>query len=91
MPTGVDWRRQLGGIRSVMDQSQAPPLDALADYHRSGSYGFSPPAVLDCLRSGVGAGMTIPDPTDRTAQKFRVVAWHKTEDGRRRCGCVAVR
>jgi hypothetical protein len=72
--TGVDWRRQLGGIRSVMDQFQAPPLDALADYQRSGSCGFSPPAVIDCLRSGVGAGMTLPDPTDPTAQKFRVVA-----------------
>jgi arginine/lysine/ornithine decarboxylase len=26
-----------------MDQSQAPLLDALADYHRSNRYGFSPP------------------------------------------------
>lgn len=27
-----------------MDQSQAPILDALADYHRSGRYGFTPPS-----------------------------------------------
>jgi arginine decarboxylase len=26
-----------------MEQAQAPLLDALADYHRSGRYGFSPP------------------------------------------------
>jgi len=26
-----------------MDQSQAPLLDALADYHRSNRYGFTPP------------------------------------------------
>jgi hypothetical protein len=71
---GVDWRRQLGGIRSVMDQSQAPAPEALADYHRSGSYGFSPPAVIDCLRSGPAAGMTLPDPTAPTAQQFRVIA-----------------
>ncbi|MGO9153701.1 hypothetical protein [Mycobacterium sp.] len=57
-----------------MDQSQAPPLDALADYRRSGSYGFSPPAVIGRLRSGVGAGRPLPDPTDPTAEQFRVVA-----------------
>jgi arginine/lysine/ornithine decarboxylase len=27
-----------------MDQNQAPLLDALADYHRKGRYGFTPPA-----------------------------------------------
>jgi arginine/lysine/ornithine decarboxylase len=27
-----------------MDQNQAPLLDAIADYHRRGRYGFSPPA-----------------------------------------------
>jgi arginine/lysine/ornithine decarboxylase len=31
-------------------------------------------AVIDYLRSGVAAGMTLPDPADRTAQRFRVVA-----------------
>ena len=30
-------------------------------------------AIIDYLRSGVEAGMTLPDPTDRTAQRFRVV------------------
>lgn len=33
-----------------MDQSQAPLLDALVDYHRSNRYGFSPPGH----RQGVG-------------------------------------
>lgn len=31
-------------------------------------------AVIDYLRSGVEAGMTLPDPADPTAQRFRVVA-----------------
>jgi arginine decarboxylase len=31
-------------------------------------------AVIDYLRSGVDAGMTLPDPADSTAQQFRVVA-----------------
>jgi arginine/lysine/ornithine decarboxylase len=31
-------------------------------------------AVIDYLRSGVEAGMTLPDPADPTAQHFRVVA-----------------
>ncbi|MEZ0351090.1 aminotransferase class I/II-fold pyridoxal phosphate-dependent enzyme [Mycobacterium sp. pR1184] len=31
-------------------------------------------AVIEYLRSGVEAGMTLPDPTDPTAQRFRVVA-----------------
>jgi arginine decarboxylase len=31
-------------------------------------------AVIDYLRSGVEAGMTLPDPADATAQQFRVVA-----------------
>ncbi len=31
------------GYASAMDQSKAPPLDALADYHRLDRYGFSPP------------------------------------------------
>jgi arginine/lysine/ornithine decarboxylase len=76
-----------------MDQSQAPLLDALVDYHRSNRDGFSPPghrqgagvddrvlasalndAVIDYLRSGVDAGMNLPDPADPSAQKFRVVA-----------------
>jgi arginine/lysine/ornithine decarboxylase len=34
-----------------MDQSQAPLLDALLDYHRSGRYGFTPPGH----RQGAGA------------------------------------
>ena len=31
------------GYPTAMEQAQAPLLDALADYHRSGRYGFSPP------------------------------------------------
>jgi arginine/lysine/ornithine decarboxylase len=31
-------------------------------------------AVIDYLRSGVEAGMTLPDPADPTARQFRVVA-----------------
>jgi len=31
-------------------------------------------AVIDYLRSGVEAGMSLPDPADPTAQQFRVVA-----------------
>lgn len=31
-------------------------------------------AVIDYLRSGVQAGMALPDPADPTAQQFRVVA-----------------
>ena len=31
-------------------------------------------AVIDYLRSGVEAGMTLPDPADSSAQHFRVVA-----------------
>jgi arginine decarboxylase len=31
-------------------------------------------AVIEYLRSGVAAGMSLPDPADRTAQHFRVVA-----------------
>lgn len=31
-------------------------------------------AVIDYLRSGVDAGMTLPDPVDASAQQFRVVA-----------------
>jgi arginine decarboxylase len=31
-------------------------------------------AVIDYLRSGVEAGMTLPDPADPTVQQFRVVA-----------------
>jgi arginine/lysine/ornithine decarboxylase len=31
-------------------------------------------AVIDYLRSGVEAGMTLPDPADKTAQQFRVLA-----------------
>src|SRR4051812_33168036 len=31
------------GYPTAMEQVQAPLLDALADYHRSGRYGFSPP------------------------------------------------
>lgn len=31
-------------------------------------------AVIDYLRSGVDAGMTLPDPADATAKRFRVVA-----------------
>src|SRR5919202_3168167 len=34
-----------------MDQSKAPILDALADYHATGRYGFSPPGH----RQGRGA------------------------------------
>ncbi len=34
-----------------MDQSQAPLLDALLDYHRKGRYGFTPPGH----RQGAGA------------------------------------
>jgi len=30
-------------------------------------------AVLDYLRSGPGAGMTLPDATDATLEKLRVV------------------
>lgn len=37
-------------IRSLMDPSQAPVLDALADYHRKNRYGFIPPG------HGQGAG-----------------------------------
>jgi arginine/lysine/ornithine decarboxylase len=33
-------------------------------------------AVIDYLRSGVEAGMTLPDPADPSAQQFRVVARH---------------
>jgi arginine decarboxylase len=33
----------VSGIRLTMDQSQAPLLDALADYHRQNRYGFTPP------------------------------------------------
>jgi hypothetical protein len=32
-----------GGTRFTMDQSPAPLADALADYHRSNRYGFTPP------------------------------------------------
>jgi hypothetical protein len=60
---GVDWRRQLGGIRSVMDQSRR---------HRR--LRFHPSAAIDCLGSGGEARMTLPDPADPTAQQFRVVA-----------------
>ncbi|SOX52659.1 ornithine decarboxylase [Mycobacterium ahvazicum] len=35
---------------------------------------FLDEAVIDYLRSGVAAGMTLPDPADPTAQRFRVVA-----------------
>ncbi len=31
-------------------------------------------AVIDYLRSGVGAGMTVPDPADKSLKTFRVVA-----------------
>jgi arginine/lysine/ornithine decarboxylase len=31
-------------------------------------------AVIDYLRSGVEAGMNLPDPADPSAQQFRVVA-----------------
>ncbi|RIJ99040.1 MAG: ornithine decarboxylase, partial [Acidobacteria bacterium] len=31
-------------------------------------------AVVDYLRSGVNAGMTIPDATDTSLEQFRVVA-----------------
>ena len=31
-------------------------------------------AVVDYLRSGVEAGMNVPDPADPSLQKFRVVA-----------------
>ena len=31
-------------------------------------------AVIEYLRSGVAAGMSLPDPADPTAQHFRVVA-----------------
>jgi arginine decarboxylase len=31
-------------------------------------------AVIDYLRSGVDAGMPLPDPADPSAQQFRVVA-----------------
>ncbi len=31
-------------------------------------------AVIDYLRSGIRAGMTLPDPADPTAERFRVVA-----------------
>ncbi len=31
-------------------------------------------AVIDYLRSGVGAGMTLPDPAHPTVKRFRVVA-----------------
>jgi arginine decarboxylase len=40
-----------GGYPVRMDQARAPLLDALADYHRSERYGFSPPAH----RQGRGA------------------------------------
>lgn len=59
--TGVDTRdtvRQTpdcgpwsAGTRFIMDQSQAPLLDALLDYHRNNRYGFSPPGH----RQGAGA------------------------------------
>jgi len=58
-----------------MDQSQAPLLDALADYHRSNRYGFTPPGH----RQGAGVDDRVlavmgKAPADRTAQHFRVVA-----------------
>jgi hypothetical protein len=34
---------RLQRVSAAMEQAQAPLLDALADYHRSGRYGFSPP------------------------------------------------
>ena len=49
-----------------MDQSRTPILDALADYHAKGRYGF--------LRSGLAAGMTIPDASDSKLEHFKVVA-----------------
>jgi arginine decarboxylase len=36
-------RASSAGYPSAVDQSKAPLLDALADYHRSERYGFSPP------------------------------------------------
>lgn len=47
----TDWHPRAWGTRSTMDQSQAPLLDALADYHRNKRYGFTPPGH----RQGAGA------------------------------------
>lgn len=47
--TGLESRAR--GIHLDMDQSQAPLLDALADYHRCNRYGFTPPGH----RQGRGA------------------------------------
>ncbi|MET0454274.1 MAG: amino acid decarboxylase, partial [Mycobacterium sp.] len=40
-----------------MDHSRAPMLEALADYHAKGRYGFSPPAH----RQGRGADQRVLD------------------------------
>jgi arginine decarboxylase len=73
-----------------MDQSQAPLLDALADYHRSGRYGFTPPGhrqghgtdapVLAVLGKGpfradlLATARLNPTRQTRPRKQFRVVA-----------------
>lgn len=66
---------------------EVPVLDALAAHHGRGELGFSPPGfpavppgeritapLLRCLRSGVAAGMNVPDPSDTGLETVRVCA-----------------
>jgi len=47
-----------------MDQTRAPLLEALAEYHE----------VIDFLLSGLEAGMVLPDPADPKLETIRVTA-----------------
>ena len=53
----------LTGYLAAMDQSEAPLLDALIDYHRNNRYGFTPPGhrqVRGAVDLGEISGRRLP-------------------------------
>jgi arginine decarboxylase len=69
-----------------MDHSQAPLLDALADYHSRGRYGFTPPAH----RQGRGADARVVDVLGREPFRADVLASSGLDD-RRSSGRILAR
>lgn len=68
-----------------MDQSQAPLLDALADYHRRGRYGFTPPGH----RQGRGVDERVIDVLGIEPFRDDVLASSGLDDRRSRGGYLS--
>jgi hypothetical protein len=62
-----------GGALDVVSDDELDRIDPTGHGREKGQIDGTPEDG-DYLRSGVDAGMNLPDPADKTAQQFRVVA-----------------